>query len=303
MPEGNSSGPALFMGIDGGGSRCRTRLRDERGALLASTQGGGANVYLDFDVALATIRTCVDETLKRAGLTVEARTRLFLGLGLAGVSSAAIARQVEAALDGFAEVRVANDAVTACLGAHAGQDGGLIIAGTGSAGLALIDGREVFVGGRGFVLGDDGSGARIGLESWRRALRAHDGLEDHTPFTRKLMAQFGDDPAAVIRWGLKARSSDYGAYAPAAFTAAAAADPVALGLIQEAAHALGELASALARHGARRVALVGGMAEAIKPYLPASMTAFLSTAQFDALEGAILLVGGPMPSFGLKRRA
>ena len=191
---------------------------------------GGANVYLDFDVALETIRACVDETLKRAGLTDEARGRLFLGLGLAGVSSAAIARQVEAALDGLAEVRVANDAVTACLGAHAGQDGGLIIAGTGSAGLALIDGREIFVGGRGFVLGDDGSGARIGLESWRRALRAHDGLEDHTPFTRKLMAQFGDDPAAVIRWGLKARSSDYGAYAPAAFTAAAAGDPVALEL-------------------------------------------------------------------------
>ncbi len=151
------------------------------GALLASTQGGGANVYLDFDVALETIRACVDETLKRAGLTDEARDGLFLGLGLAGVSSAAIARQVEAALDGFAEVRVANDAVTACLGAHAGQDGGLIIAGTGSAGLALIDGREIFVGGRGFVLGDDGSGARIGLESWRRALRAHDGLEDPTP--------------------------------------------------------------------------------------------------------------------------
>ena len=168
MPEGNCGGPALYMGIDGGGSRCRTRLRDERGALLASTQSGGANVYLDFDVALETIRTCVDETLKRAGLTVEARTRLFLGLGLAGVSSAAIARQVETALDGFAEIRVANDAVTACLGAHAGQDGGLIIAGTGSAGLALIDGREIFVGGRGFVLGDDGSGARIGLESWRR---------------------------------------------------------------------------------------------------------------------------------------
>ena len=145
----------------------------------------GANVYLDFDVALETIRSCVGETLEACrSRPSKPRARLNLGLGLAGVSSAAIARQVEAALDGFADVRVANDAVTACLGAHAGQDGGLVIAGTGSAGLALIDGREIFVGGRGFVLGDDGSGARIGLESWRRALRAHDGLEDPTPHSR-----------------------------------------------------------------------------------------------------------------------
>ncbi len=87
------------------------------------------------------------------------------------------------------------------------------------------------------------------------------------------------------------------------FTAAAAGDPVALDLIQAAARSLAELASAWLATVRERVALVGGMAEAIKPYLPAAMTDILSTAQFDALEGAILLVGGPVPSFGLKRRA
>jgi glucosamine kinase len=300
MAEGLTEGPALFMGIDGGGSRCRARLRDAGGALLASAQAGGANVYLDFDGALATIRGCVADTLQQAGLPPAAQRRVHLGLGLAGVSSPAIAGLVETALDGFAAVRVSNDAVTACLGAHGGRDGGLIIAGTGSAGLALVEGREVFVGGRGFVLGDDGSGARIGLDAWRRALRAHDGLEEHTPFTRELMAQFGDDPAAVIRWGLTARSSHYGAYAPAVFTAAATGDPTALHIVRTAAEALSELAAALRRHGAERIALVGGGAEAIRPYLPATMTEHLTVPLFDALDGAILLVGGPPGPFGLE---
>lgn len=306
MSQASDDGPALFMGVDGGGSRCRARLRDRGGALLGAAEGGGANVYLDLDGALASIRATVAAALAAAGLASQSSPRVHLGLGLAGVSTPAVSRQVEAALGdasalGFASVRVSNDAVTACLGAHAGRDGGLVIAGTGSAGLALVGGREIFVGGRGFVLGDDGSGARIGQDSWRRALRAHDGLEAHTPFTRKLMAQFSDDPAAVIRWGLKARSSDYGAYAPACFTAAAAGDPVALSIVRAAAASLAELADALRRHGAARIALVGGAAAAIRPHLPAAVAAGLSSPLHDALDGAILLAGGPLPSFG--RRA
>jgi len=36
--------------------------------------------------------------------------------------------------------------------------------------------RESVIGGRGFLLGDDGSAARIGADAVRAALRAHDGL-------------------------------------------------------------------------------------------------------------------------------
>lgn len=287
--------PALFMGIDGGGSTCRARLRDGAGAVLGEAVGGSANVYLDFAGALAAVRDCIGATLAAAGLPSDAGGRLRVGLGLAGVSSPAIAAEVAAALPGFAEVRVSNDAVTACLGAHGGADGGLVIAGTGSAGLALVGGREIVVGGRGFVLGDDGSGARIGLDAWRRALRAHDGLEPHTPFTRSLMARFGDDPAAVIRWGLAARSADYGAEAPACFAAAAGGDAVALSIVRGAAASLAELVAAVRRLGADRICLVGGGASAVRPYLPAAVADALAPPHADARDGAVLLAGGRLP--------
>ena len=48
--------------------------------------------------------------------------------------------------------------MTACIGAHAGADGGLVIAGTGSAAIARVRGKETIIGGRGFALGDDGVG-------------------------------------------------------------------------------------------------------------------------------------------------
>ncbi len=288
--------PALFMGIDGGGSTCRARLRDASGALLAEAMGGSANVYLDQAGALAAIKDTIARALANAGLSDADRSRTSLGLGLAGVSSPAIAAEVAAALDGFAAVRVSNDAVTACLGAHGGADGGLVIAGTGSAGVALVGGREIVIGGRGFILGDDGSGARIGHASWRRALRAHDGLEPHTGFTRALMARFGDDPAAMVRWGLTARSADYGAEAPACFDAAAAGDAVALSIVTEAAASLAELVEALRRLGAERITMVGGGAAAIGPYLPQGIAESLSQPLGDARDGAILLAGGRLPS-------
>jgi len=52
----------------------------------------------------------------------------------------------------------------------------LVIAGTGSAAVARVGGqRGRVIGGRGFLLGDDGSIARVGAEAIRAALRAHDG--------------------------------------------------------------------------------------------------------------------------------
>ncbi len=284
----------VYVGVDGGGSRCRVRLRDSRGRAIGAFEGGSANVYLDFGGAVQTIRDCVRQALERTGPGSRS-TALRLGLGLAGVSSATIAARVAQALEDLGPAAVAHDAQTACLGAHAGQDGGLIIAGTGSAAAARVAGRATAFGGRGFILGDDGSGARLGLEAWRRALRAHDGLEPHTALTRALMAEFGDDPVAVIAWGRTARSEDFGRYAPMVFLHSAENDPVALDLVRATAAALADLGRALGNFGADRLALVGGLAAAIRPYLPAALLDRLHDPIHDALDGALLLAGCPLP--------
>ncbi len=61
----------------------------------------------------------------------------------------------------FASVTADNDAYAACIGAFSGGDGGIVIAGTGSIGMALVAGERHMVGGWGFQLGDHGSG-RLG---------------------------------------------------------------------------------------------------------------------------------------------
>ncbi|HYA75019.1 MAG TPA: BadF/BadG/BcrA/BcrD ATPase family protein, partial [Roseiarcus sp.] len=237
--------PRFFLGVDGGATRCRARLRDTAGALLAEVEGPAANIYVDFDGAIGAARAQIEAVCAKAGLAAADRARLALGLGLAGLSSADDAKRVEALFDGMAGARAANDAMTACLGAHGGADGALVIAGTGSAAIARVRGREIVIGGRGFLLGDDGSAARVGADAIRAALRAHDGLGPTSPLTQEVMRRFRDDPLVAIQWAVSAKPAGYGAFAPLVFERAEAGDEIALAIIRAAARAIDALIRAV----------------------------------------------------------
>jgi glucosamine kinase len=299
----NLTGPDYFLGVDGGATRCRARLRDRAGQSLAEADGPAANIYVGFDAALAVVLDVASEALRNGGVGEAARPRVALGLGLAGLSSEDDAKRVVAALSGWASVRAANDAVTACLGAHAGADGGLIIAGTGSAGLALVDGRTTIVGGRGFLLGDDGAAARIGADAVRAALRAFDQLEPISGLSQEILDHFGNDPLAMMDWALTAKPGDYGAFAPLALSAAERGEEGARRIVAAAVQAIVALVQAVEASGARRIAIAGGLAEPIRGRLPADLAARLLRPLFDPADGAVLLAGGVLPDSRTGARA
>src|SRR6266702_561725 len=104
-----------FLGVDGGGTRCRARLRDSSGRELRHRVGPASNIYVDFDAAMRVVRETVDSVIAAD----TARQEIAVGVGLAGVSEAKEAERVAAALPDFARVVVVNDAVAACVGAKA----------------------------------------------------------------------------------------------------------------------------------------------------------------------------------------
>ena len=229
---------------------------------------------------------------ERPGSATSDRGLIAIGLGLAGFKDGSDQTRVAAAFPGFRLVRAANDATTACIGAHAGADGGLVIAGTGSAAIARVGGTETIIGGRGFTLGDDGSGAHIGLDALRSAMRAFDGLAPVSALTDDILAEFGGDPVAMMNWARQAKPGDFGAFAPRVFERAAGLDPVAIEIAERAARAIRALTQGVVALGAERVALVGGVGEALRPYLEPDIAARLSAPLYDATDGAILFVGG-----------
>ena len=230
--------------------------------------------------------------LQKAGLADGDRGTVAMGLGLAGFKQGSDQTRVAAAFPGFRLVCAANDATTACIGAHAGADGGLVIAGTGSAAIARVGPTETIIGGRGFALGDDGSGSHIGLDALRSAMRAFDSLQPGSALTDDILAEFGGDPVAMMNWALQAKPGDFGAFAPRVFEHAAGRDPIALGIVNAATRAIGALIRRVVTLGAERVAMVGGVGEAMRPYFEPDVAARLSPPLYDPTDGAILLVGG-----------
>src|SRR5208337_3703205 len=277
------------VGVDGGATRCRARVRDADGCALGEATGAAANIHVDFAAAVAIMRAVVSEALERAGIVD--RGRISIGFGLAGLNDASDAERIISAFPGYALVRAANDATTACIGAHAGADGGLVIAGTGSAAIARVAGAETIVGGRGFALGDAGSAAHIGLGALRAATLAFDGLGPRTGLTDEILGVFDRDVVRMVRWARAAKPGDYGSFAPRVFRCAARADPVALAIAASAATAIGALTGRVVALGAQKVALVGGVGEALRPYLAHDTAALLKPPLYDATDGAILMAG------------
>ncbi len=289
---GATEAPCWYVGVDGGATRCRARIRDARGSVLAEAEGDAANIHVDFASAVAVMRSVVGEVLRKAGIGAGGRLRVAVGLGLAGLSDAADAASVVEAFEGYALARAANDATTACIGAHAGADGGLVIAGTGSAAIARVARSETIVGGRGFALGDGGSGAHVGLDALRAATLAVDGLGPRTELTDEILAAFDGDVVRMARWARTAKPGDYGSFAPSVFRCAAKADPIALAIAASAALAIDALVRRVAALGADKVALVGGVGEALRPYLGHDVARLLRQPLYDAADGAILMAGG-----------
>ncbi|WP_421693565.1 BadF/BadG/BcrA/BcrD ATPase family protein [Aestuariivirga sp.] len=277
---------ALFLGIDGGGSRCRARIRDAAGTLVAEATGGPSNIYQDFDGALATIMATAEDAAARGGVTTY---ELHAGMGIAGVVTSVGAEKIEEAQLPFASVSVDNDAYAACLGAFGGADGGILIAGTGSIGYALVAGERHMVGGWGFQLGDHGSGAWVGHHAVRRAALALDGLLQPTRLIEEILSRTGSNRMDLSRWSEVARPKDYAQFAPLVFECAAEGDVQGMMIVIEGASAISNLGRALLARGARAVCLLGGLAKAYPPYLDADVKRALALPLADAMDGAIMM--------------
>lgn len=282
--------PHLFAGVDGGGTKCRVRLRDGEGRLIGQAEGGPANIRLGLPLIWSNILDALQQAQQQAGDTTPL-DRIAIGLGLAGIADASDADRTIAAGPRFARCDAASDAHTACLGAFSSRDGAILISGTGSAGYAWVGGKAHPVGGWGFEVCDDGSAADLGRQALRVTLQAEDGLTPKSDFTDALLRHFGRQ-ADIVHWVTDATPRDYGALAPLVMDHANRKDPIAVALVEQQAQHIGRYIARLIALGASKVCLVGGMAPVFMPWLSPAAREGLAEPEQDALDGAILLARG-----------
>ena len=279
----------LFIGVDGGGSGCRALIEDGNGRLLGTGIAGPAAIRLGLDISLAAVDCASRAAADEAGLSSNDLGDMTAVVGLAGVGRKGALEQLIARPHQYRSVIYVNDATIACIGAHRGRDGGIIIIGTGSVGFAVVEGREIRVGGYGFPISDEGSGADLGLHAVRLALRAYDGRTVATSLTRDVMSRFGNDPFEAVAWMDRATATDYATFAPLVIRHANDGDSVARRIVRDAAEQVDELVRRLVECGAPRVALLGGLASPMEPWLAPDVQRRLARVEGDAVDGALHL--------------
>ena len=258
----------IYLGLDGGGTGCRARARLADGRMTAEHRGGSANVHTDPDGAIAVIRDLVAQTLAEARGLAGNDADTFAVLGIAGAVETGAGPRIAAALD-LPRVDVVGDVDLALSGAFEGEDGIIAALGTGSVFARQIGGQMRRLGGYGFQLGDEASGAWIAREAMRRTLHARDGLVPEGPVTAAFWAHFGDVGAMMI-FARDARPAQFAALAPKVLDHATAGCPVADGILTDATDWVIRAVDRLQPEGrVLPVALMGG----IGPVIAARLTA------------------------------
>ena len=318
-------GQHLVIAGDVGGTRSRLVAAPPDGAVLARLDGPGANLRSSGASALEDLADTIGEVLARARRALEAEGACAEGAEVAavalGISGAGPARaaEVRAAvaehLTGLGiparRLLITDDLHTAFLSGGVGDDGLLVLAGTGAVAVRFHDRQAVARrDGMGWLLGDIGSAVWLGRRTLEAVAADLDGRGPRTLLTEEVGAALGLDlregqrppsPTGDPRQDLiRALDEQLPAGAPAALgrfaplPARVRTDPVASDILHTAiAHVLDTI-QALDPEAVLAVVLAGSVLTSPGP-LHDEVTASLQDrrrtvrAAPDGLPGALLL--------------
>ncbi|HYM20655.1 MAG TPA: BadF/BadG/BcrA/BcrD ATPase family protein [Candidatus Kapabacteria bacterium] len=213
------SAGTLAIGVDGGGSR----------TVVAMHENGKAVEYFEFPESLKYTDIGVVASAARLAEIIGSVTVnlswsvLKIAIALSGASDETLNKEFESVLSNCflgktIICHIESDSTYTLRAAYRNHESGyLIIAGTGSVALSRdIQGNIQKVGGWGRILGDEGSGYWLGLQTLKYYLKATDGAERTGKFFDaigiELQKYAGDFPA--LRAKLYSNELNPSAFAP-----------------------------------------------------------------------------------------
>lgn len=278
----------LIVGVDGGGTGCRAAIGTRADGILAHAAGGPANFATNPDLAIANVKRVVAEVAAKLGLEERSLAAATAHVGLAGALTDGDQQRVAEALP-YANTSVTDDRPTSVVGALGAGNGYLLSVGTGTIAAANSNGAFRYVGGWGFHIADQASGAWLGRAALEQTMLCQDGMAKRSDVTRDLFAKFDNDPNKVVAFSMSAKPGDFGAFAPDVVRGAENGDPWALLMMRTGARYLAASLAVLGHQAGDDVCLTGGLGPHYATYLSHERKANLIPANGNALDGAFLL--------------
>ncbi|WP_426359302.1 BadF/BadG/BcrA/BcrD ATPase family protein [Pseudocolwellia sp. HL-MZ19] len=284
-----SNSKEYFIGIDGGGTKCKVRLEDAEGNLLAEAITGPANVARDLNGSMQSILQATDMAIATSGICGLTPQSIHAGIGLAGLNIPEVMKAFKEKTLPFASSSITSDLHIACLGAHKQDNSAIVIVGTGSSGIFIKGNVQFELGGHGFAIGDKGSGAWLGKMAITHCLEVLDGIKSKDELTTEILSFFNCKNAhQLVTLTLDAKPAFYAGLAPLILVLAAKNEPYAKYLIIEAADYINKLSKQLFKLKPARFSLIGGITHILIPYLAPELQTQIQEPIGSPEQGAIL---------------
>src|SRR5271166_1972881 len=170
---------AIFLGIDGGGSKTSCVIGDENSQLGKGISAGSNVIRVGERRARESLCAAIRQACAAANLSPARIERTCVGI--AGGARPEIAGVVRRLLSEIVsgEIDVVGDMMIAMEAAFGSGPGVIVIAGTGSIAYGRNSAGEIArAGGWGFAISDEGSGHWIGRAAVAACMRAYDETGD-----------------------------------------------------------------------------------------------------------------------------
>jgi len=246
---------AIYLGIDGGGTKTTCVVADET-SVLGSATTGGSNITRHGD---AGVRKALHSAVKNAcaAARVEPSQIESACIGLSGAGRPevrdAVAGMMRELLRGH--ILVVSDLETTLQAAFGNGPGVITIAGTGSIAYGRdARGQTARAGGWGLAISDEGSGQWIGRSAVSAVLGAKDAGDDPPLLSTILNLWKLTSLDELVRHANASPPPDFSSLFRVVLAAADAGDPLAKHVLHQAASEL----AAIARNVIRRLFADGG---------------------------------------------
>lgn len=283
----------IFLGVDGGGTKSRAVLMDCDDNILGVGVAGSGNPIYGAHQAQHSIVVSAQIALEQAKSKHPMLSDLQLndvvaGIGLAGVNVPQMHKEMTEWCSPFKAKYITTDLLIACLGAHNGGDGAVMISGTGSCGYSYVNGKSQIIGAHGFPQGDKGSGAWFGLKAIEASLLSIDKIGPKTSLLKYLKeVLLVKTVEEIIEKVASKPSSTFASVANVVFLAATEKDAAALTILNEGVDYIANMAKLLEGSAPPRITFIGGLSKSITPYLHATLQARLAPSLSPPEVGAV----------------
>jgi N-acetylglucosamine kinase-like BadF-type ATPase len=241
---------AIFLGIDGGGTKTSCLIGDEQSVLGSGTCAGSNLVRVSESDAGESLAAAIRQACAVANVAPAQITRTCVGM--AGAARPQISQVIGRILRELVpgEIQIVGDMVIALEAAFGTGAGVVVIAGTGSIAYGRNSpGQTARAGGWGPAISDEGSGHWIGRSAVAAVMRARDEDEGgRTPLLERIMKAWSvNSHDQIVLAANVPPAPNFSELAPVVLSAADAGDTLATAVLTQAGNELAALADIVIR--------------------------------------------------------